>query len=162
MNKKTGNVDTISFEGRGVSLLEGSKVLEKRAMKPYEYTFWELINPSLVEHAKPTATLRAELHKRLTSPLLVMINILIALVFLLCGDYHRRGYFWRIVSAVVSVIALQGAHLALVNLSTKDHTYIWVIYLLLAVLGILLTSRLLGKRPLAMLPSFSRRAEGNR
>ena len=58
-------------------------------------------------------------HHRLASAFLPLSFALIALAFLLSGDFNRRGQLFRILSAISTVITIEIAQLGAKNLGEK-------------------------------------------
>jgi lipopolysaccharide export system permease protein len=92
----------------------------------------ELTNPppDALDNPYMLQQFAAELHMRLSTPLLALAYTMIALAALLCGDYNRRGQAKRIAAVAVLVIALQSASLGLTGLAGKTWIAIPLMYLL--------------------------------
>lgn len=76
------------------------------------------------------ASLRAEGHQRLSSPLLTLAFTLIALAGLLAGEFNRRGQVRRILWATGAVAAVQITYLGAFNLSSTMPAAILMVYLI--------------------------------
>jgi lipopolysaccharide export system permease protein len=83
------------------------------------------------------ASLRAEGHQRLSSPLLTIAFAMIGLATLLAGEFNRRGQVRRIMWATVAVGVIQVAYLGAFNLSSSAPAFILLLYLIpmIATLG---------------------------
>lgn len=96
--------------------------LSNRYREPRERSMWELINLDEAEgiSEQDYGKYKVELHKRIVSPLLGFGFAMVGLACLLYGPITRRSQTLRIVTAVVIMIALQGAALGLENLIAKN------------------------------------------
>lgn len=91
---------------------------ESRWREPRERFIHELFNPdSSEDDQRNAASLRAEGHQRLSSPLLAGAYGLIGLAALLAGEFNRRGQVRRILWATAAVVLLQLCYLGAANLT---------------------------------------------
>ena len=91
---------------------------EIRWREPRERFIHELFNPDTSpDDQRNAASLRAEGHQRLSSPLLAAAYGLIGLAALLSGEFNRRGQVRRILWATSVVIFLQLCYLGVANLT---------------------------------------------
>ena len=74
--------------------------------------------------------LLAELHHRLSSPLLALAYTMVALACLLSGEFNRRGQSVRVTTAVLVVMAIQSAVLGLSSLAAKVTVLVPLMYVL--------------------------------
>jgi len=84
-------------------------------------------NPNIPAHDHDKFIVEA--HQRIISPFLSLNNTLIALLFLVSGQFSRRGQTRRIISAAGCVILLQAASLGMVNSVSKNIDLLPVMYL---------------------------------
>lgn len=76
----------------------------------------------------------AELHQRLTGPLLGLAFILVVLAAMLSGEFNRRGRMGRTATATVVIIVSQLLYMGMVNLSLRYESAIPGQYAVIAVL----------------------------
>jgi lipopolysaccharide export system permease protein len=69
-----------------------------------------------------------ELHQRLSSPLNALGYGVLAFVFLVYGEYSRRGQALRIINAAAFFVILQVIGLGLVNLAAKNLSLVPLLY----------------------------------
>ncbi len=99
----------------------------------------------------------AEGHNRLTVPIYTLTMPLLALVFMLTGQFNKRGHVWRLVLGMGIVAAIQGSAIGLLSISAKVNALIPLMYVN-AILPILVSLYLLARgrrrgRPVAMVPA---------
>lgn len=82
---------------------------------------------------RQAASLRAEGHQRLSSPLLTLSFALIALAGLLAGEFNRRGQVRRVLWATGAVAVAQLAYLGAFNLAARVPPAILLMYLIPAI-----------------------------
>ena len=98
--------------------------------KPKELYVHELAYFSrTAETAKKRNRYASELHDRITTPLLVIGFVALALSVLLSGDIDRRGTVKRILLAIVLVSVLQLFSLISKKLIKNDASVFWMMYL---------------------------------
>jgi lipopolysaccharide export system permease protein len=139
---ETGNVQEFDRNRRKVSLVYFDRyVLEvdtgellgrgEREQGIAERHIGRLLNP-------PTATHRdrelrnkamAEGHQRLSSPLLCLSYMAIALAALFVGDFNRRGSTRRMIVAAGIVAAVQALHLLVINAASLNPAMLPAIHL---------------------------------
>lgn len=128
-NKETGALNRLNFERYALDLPDPALV-GNRWQEPDERSLWSLLNTDY--QAKGNRGLekefKAEIHRRIATPLLSFAFTGVVLCFLLLGPLNRRGQGSRIFSAVVIVIILQGVYLAAVNLAQKNIGGIYLMY----------------------------------
>ncbi len=145
LNTKTGALDRLDFERYSIDLPDGSGPVRQRWQEPEERTFLELLNPDMSNQRDidNRHEFLIDAHRRVISPLLAPAYVLIVLSFLLIGPLDRRGQGWRIISAVITTIAIQGLYLAAFNISRNNAfglVFMYLITLLPLVSGLFLLS----------------------
>lgn len=132
VDSKTGKMSELYFDRYLVDFQVGDEKPQDRQVDPRERTMTELTNPppDALDNPYMLQQFAAELHMRLSTPLLALAYTMIALAALLCGDYNRRGQAKRIAAVAVLVIALQSASLGLTGLAGKTWIAIPLMYLL--------------------------------
>jgi len=83
-----------------------------------EYYFNELFNPPTTDE-KLRDVLRAELHSRLSQPLLPLTCALVGIAILLSGSFNRRGQLKLVVAAIITASGVIIASYALRNYAPK-------------------------------------------
>jgi lipopolysaccharide export system permease protein len=129
---KTGRMSELYFDRYLVDFQVADDRPVDRTVDPRERSLPELVNPPPDIRANPymMRQFAAELHMRLSTPLLALSFAIIALAALLGGDYNRRGHGRRIAAAALLVVALQSASLGLTGLAGKLPAVIPLMYLL--------------------------------
>jgi lipopolysaccharide export system permease protein len=128
----TGKLSELYFDRYLVDFQLFDDKPNERMPDARERSMRELLDPppGLAKDPEALRQFAAELHMRLSSPLLTLAFTLIGLAALLSGDYNRRGQAKRIAVASVLVIGLQGASLGLTALASKTLIAIPAMYLL--------------------------------
>ena len=132
VDTKTDKLSELYFDRYLVDFQTTDDKPVDRAIDPRERTLSELIDPPPDIRSNPymLRQFAAELHMRLSSPLLALAFSIIALAALLGGDYNRRGQGRRIAVAALLIIVLQSASLGLTGLAGKMPAVIPLMYLL--------------------------------
>ena len=73
--------------------------------------------------------MRADAHSRFSSPLLCLALTLIAVAWLLTGEFDRRGALRRILGATATVIAVEVGTLGAFALTARHESWIAAMYL---------------------------------
>lgn len=130
-NPKTKQVSSLFFKETIVSLQKDDKGAHTTGMRPQEMPFLKLLFPGNGFSKKEKQRMRAEAHQKITTPLLVLVFMLVAGVFMTSGQFSRRGNTRKIITAVLGVVGIQGLVLFLINQSAKFPPAIFLNYLLL-------------------------------
>jgi lipopolysaccharide export system permease protein len=131
VSESDGRLNMLYFDRYSIDVGADQKSATTRSRDPRERFLSELFFPS--ERANDIWNyhkLRMEGHDRLSSPLLGLAFPLIALAFLLCGDFNRRGQMWRIVAGVLVCTALQAAQLGVKGFAEKAPAMMPLMYIL--------------------------------
>lgn len=88
----------------------------------------ELLDPPPGSSESTVRRWHAEAHYRLATPLLCLSLGLVALAFLLSGDYNRRGQTIRIAGAVVAAVAIEAAFIGVRNQANVEPALVWGMY----------------------------------
>jgi lipopolysaccharide export system permease protein len=104
--KSDGSIDLLDFDQYVLQFAEAMRNLDPLVMKPADRYLMQLLEPNMTSFYDQRMTDRflAEAHSRLSAPLLSPALALIALTFLLMGDFNRRGYTMRMVFASVAAL----------------------------------------------------------
>jgi lipopolysaccharide export system permease protein len=119
IDRDNGKLSLLYFDKYTIDLSVVSNVPRKRPRTPEEMFLWELLDPSLHPEGR-SARYMAEGHSRLTAPLLSLDFTIIALAFLLSGDFSRRGQSNPILAAIAAVVLLQTLAIGVRNLANDD------------------------------------------
>ncbi|WP_449227116.1 LPS export ABC transporter permease LptF [Azospirillum argentinense] len=132
LDRKTNRLSQLFFERYAVDLKVLSSASAERYPDARERSTDELLHPSpqLAEDPKMMRDLLAELHHRLSSPLLALAYTMVALACLLSGEFNRRGQSVRVTTAVLVVMAIQSAVLGLSSLAAKVTVLVPLMYVL--------------------------------
>jgi len=98
-NYESHKTEILNFDNYVFNLTENQKNEDKMLWKTKELYIQELLNPEKDLEASDLAQYRAELHQRLTYPLLPIIFSIIALACVLRGEFRRHGSIFNIVLA---------------------------------------------------------------
>lgn len=118
------------FERYSIDLPAEEKERAVRWTEPEERTLEQLFHPDANE-PKDVANARdfvIEIHKRVTSPFLAPAFTLIALCFMLLGQYSRHGLTGRMLMAVSVVVILQGLYLSSLSLARDGDLGLIMLY----------------------------------
>jgi len=135
-DKRTGKPLILYFEQYSINLESRKKNANERSRRPYELFLSELFTANEKISPKYARQMIVEGHKRLLSPVLAIVFVLIGLVFLLFKDYTRRYRYNAIVLASVSCVMLQVIVLALFNMADTIMCFIYINYCLVLLLGV--------------------------
>jgi len=137
--------DRYSFDIGAIDRTEGVRWRE-----PRERFLPQLFNPPASD-SWARNRLRVEGHFRLAMPLLPVAFAVVALAFLLYGDFSRRGQMLRVLGAVTVVLLMESAQLSVKNLGEKLPALAPLLYLValgpLAAGAIALSGRWRLRRP---------------
>jgi lipopolysaccharide export system permease protein len=99
--------EIINFDNYVFNLSDNSSIDDKKILKPRERTINELLsyNDYFDDGVEPEE-IRAEIHQRLTYPLLSINLSMIGLAFILRGSFSRRGNTKNIVLAIICSASL--------------------------------------------------------
>ena len=131
VSKDSGTLSLLYFDRYVLDVHSVDKTLDKRWREPRERFLDELFFPDMTDGNNQfnAAKLRAEGHQRLTLPIYALTFTVIALAALLSGDYARRGLGKRITTAILLIVAIQGAALGFTNLAARFPWLVPLIYL---------------------------------
>lgn len=117
-SKEDGAVDVLDFDQYVLQFAEAVRDLDPLVMKPADRYLMQLLHPNMTSFYDQRMIDRfiSEAHSRLAAPLLSPALAMIAMTFLLIGDFNRRGYSVRLAFAsctalgvVLVMLALQAA-----------------------------------------------------
>ncbi|WP_114391882.1 LPS export ABC transporter permease LptF [Oleisolibacter albus] len=130
-HEATGKLEWLEFDRYAVDLQSLRKELGQRWPDPRERPLGQLLHISADPLDQQFASrLRAELHSRLSMPLLAPAFTVLALCALLPGEFSRRGRTRRIAAAAVAALVLESAVLGVANLAGKTPPLTPLLYLL--------------------------------
>jgi lipopolysaccharide export system permease protein len=118
----TGSTKALSilyFEKTLLSLTTPATSSQARSYRPYELSLKALLFPDPKLPKPSQLSLKAEGHQRLLTPLLVLVFALVAVSFLLKGQFSRRGQGISIAFATIVAVSLQCLIFLFVNLGAK-------------------------------------------
>ncbi len=128
LDRSTGRLSQLNFDRYVVDLQLLRNGITNRVPDPREETMAELIHPTAKLIKGTPQHLVAEIHQRLTSPLLALDFALIALTAILAGQFNRRGMAHRILIAAAVIVAIQAATVSLGSLISKQILFVPVLY----------------------------------
>ncbi|HYG89052.1 MAG TPA: LPS export ABC transporter permease LptF [Azospirillum sp.] len=132
MDQAKRRLSELLFERYAIDIKMLSRAPDERWPDARERSMAELMNPppEVYKYDRAVRQMRAELHHRLSSPLLAVAFTFVALASLLPGEFNRRGQGGRVTIAIVLVVLLQAASLGLTSLSTRMPGVIALMYVL--------------------------------
>jgi lipopolysaccharide export system permease protein len=122
--------EILHFDNYVFNLTENQKNDREKFWKPQERYLQELINPQ--DEYLTTDDLnefRAEIHKRFIYPLLSPIFSLIALAFILSGQFSRHGNIGTIIGALVAAAAFLSINIVSLGLIESSAKFSFMPYL---------------------------------
>ena len=120
VSKDTGRLSLLYFDRYALDVTSTQEAIDHRWLEPRERYLNELFWPSSgLDDVKNYGKLRAEGHQRLVSPLYALAFTCIALAFLLSGEFNRRGQSRVVLTATLTVIAVQALGLALNSFTAR-------------------------------------------
>ena len=134
LNRKTGKLSILYFERYSFDLQGISEKPNVRYREPRERMTNELLTMTREDAGNPNDYGRfvVELHQRLATPLNALGFGLLAFVFLVYGEFSRRGQSFRIINAAAVFVLLQVADLGLINLAAKNLVFVPLLYVAIA------------------------------
>jgi len=126
----TGAFSELHFERYALDVNLFEEAVNDRFADPRERSTSELLNPpkNVQETSRQMREFSAEAHTRFSVPLITMAFGLIALSFMLGGEFSRRGQSKRIIVVCCVILALQGASFGLIGLANKNLSFIPILY----------------------------------
>lgn len=156
IDPRTGTVRTLSFSENTITIASPAMREEARHREARERTVGELLFPDPADRISERDRRRfvAEAHQRLSGPFVAVSLVLVALSFLLGGDFSRFGKTRRLLAAVLVGSGLIAAGVALGNLAARHLALlpmIWLHAILPGLLALLwLVAPWQGRRPAGM------------
>ena len=137
-DEKTGKLNFFHFESLTYDLDFLAGQVKGRAIKPYERSLEELLNPADIYtlSIRTKAQLRSEGHLRLLSPLLVIIFTLIGLCALLPQEHTRTGRQKHIIYAITLAIIINTGLIFLINMNGQWPLAILLSYIATGIAGL--------------------------
>ena len=131
IDKKTGRFSVLYFDRYTMDFGEiGDDQSGSRIKDPRDLTFSELLSAQRGEQieTKNHNKLLIELNKRFILPLYNLCFALIAVTFLIRGNFSRRGQSERVFIAVLCMLLVQSASLGIENAATRNPYLIIFMY----------------------------------
>jgi len=156
VDRSSGRLTLFNFDQYSLDLSILNESVQPRWREPEERFLGSLFRPGDSVHDAYYAThLIAEGHRRLTTPLYLLVFATIAMAAMLSGNFSRRGNTTRILVAIAAIFALQIASLGLFNVSKRTLAVIPLVYALpvasfFAALFVIMRARL--RRPAGLMP----------
>lgn len=149
IDRKTGQFSFGQFEKHSLDLgLTGTDSPSHRKLAPEELYLWDLFDRKRAETPEYVKYL-AEAHSRIAAPFLAVSFAIVGLVFLLTGDFSRRGQSKRIVGAISTMIVIQALAIAAHNMAGGNEKAIPLLYataILPGLAGLVLLTRGMRRR----------------
>jgi len=156
VDRESGRLTLFNFDQYSLDLNILNESSSPRWREPEERYLGSLLRPGDSVHDTYYANqLIAEGHRRLTSPLYILVFTLVAMAAMLSGNFSRRGNTGRVLVAIAAIFALQLASLGLFNMSRRTLALVPLLYALpilsiLAGLTLIIRSRVRRPSGLAM------------
>lgn len=131
-DKSTRNVSRLEFSQYVIDIPLSQTPLRARWREPEERTLPELFDWDRQNKSDRyyLDNIMAEIHRRLSTPLLMMAFTVIGLCALLLGPLNRRGMAVRVAIGVAGGLVLQSLYLLMMNLAKGSFFYTTALYLL--------------------------------
>lgn len=160
VDRSSGRLTLFNFDQYSLDLSILNESAQPRWREPEERFLGSLFHPGDSAHdAYYTTQLVAEGHRRLATPIYILVFAAIAMAAMLSGNFSRRGNTTRILVAIAAIFALQIASLGLFNVSRRTLAIVPLVYALplaslFATLMVIMRARL--RRPSDFLPEPAR------
>ncbi|MBI1207803.1 MAG: LPS export ABC transporter permease LptF [Azospirillum sp.] len=130
----SGRMSELYFDRYVVDFRLFDEKIEDRFPDSRERSMKELLRPppEILSNPQQMRQFAAELHMRLSTPILAISFTFIAVTCLLFGEYNRRGQGQRLAIAVLLVVILQVASIGLTGLANKNLVFGPLMYLIYA------------------------------
>ena len=130
VDEKDGSLSLLYFERYSFDIKTVESSVQGRWREPRERYLNELFySEDQRNKIQFFSKLRMEGHHRLATAILPLSFALVALAFLLGGDFNRRGQLFRVLGAVSTVIVIEIAQLGAKNLGEKTQGIYLLMYL---------------------------------
>jgi lipopolysaccharide export system permease protein len=149
IDQKTGRLDLLTFRENVVDLSDSTHQDSPRLLDISEASIPNLLDPPANISRADRPRWVAEAYKRLSSPLTALSYAFVALLFSLTGTFRRQGGFVRPLVSVGTVVALLALGLAIDNLAARRNVLIPLMWVHVAMPGIVCAWLLLGPRLLS-------------
>lgn len=126
----TGTFSELHFDRYALEVDLLQEAAEDRFADPRERSTAELLDPPETVRgvSGQMREFAAEVHTRFSVPFITLLFGVVALLFMLNGEYSRRGQGKRIALACTAVLLLQGASFGLVGLANKNLSLVPLLY----------------------------------
>jgi lipopolysaccharide export system permease protein len=134
LDPKTGKFSRLDFKQYTLEIPSSGREADERWREADERTLGELTNAESLVDVDATQRLqfRAELHRRLSTPLLMISFAMLAASCLLLGPYSRSGNVPLVTAAAVSGLILQGLYLFVFSFAKKTALGCALLYIVAA------------------------------
>ena len=130
VKKLNGELSLLYFERYAFDFGDTAGLDAARFREAKERLIWDLFWPADAVEERHVREFAAEGHRRLITPLVCLLFVLIGLGALFSGDFNRRGSNRRLQCAGVIAVAAQALTFGLTSLMVRAPTIIPFIYLL--------------------------------
>ena len=134
LNTKTNKLSILYFDRYSFDLGGASQKPEDRFREPRERSTGELffLDKSDVSNPNDFGRFVVEIHQRLTGPLSALGFGLVAFVFIIYGEYSRRGQASRIINAAAVFVIIEICQLGLINAIARNLFMLPLLYIMAA------------------------------
>ena len=128
---KDGKIHILKFDRSTVDLGIDTSPTGKRWVDPEERYLWELFNPDLTDpsNRQHYNSIIVEGHKRLLTPFLCLLCVIIALETILGRAFSRKSQIVRVVLASGLAVGVYILNIMLTALAVRAHIFIPLLYL---------------------------------
>jgi lipopolysaccharide export system permease protein len=131
LDRATGKLTVLAFEKYTLDLAELRDAPGARAREPQERYLTELwFDPDTYNDAAFGRAVQVEAHRRIVQPLSALSLAAIPLVFLLSGEFNRRGQTRRVLLAVLCAFVFEAVDIGFQNLAARVSAAIPMLYLI--------------------------------
>jgi lipopolysaccharide export system permease protein len=121
-DKITNKFSRLDFKQYTLEIPSTVSDTSERWRKPDERTFNELTHALKTESesARDLKEFRSELHRRFTTPILMVSFVVLAAAFLLQGGFARDGQIRLMIMAAITALFFQGIYLLVYNMAKES------------------------------------------
>lgn len=131
---RNGELSLLYFERYAFDFGDVTGLDAARFKEAKERLLPDLLWPRDVIEERHRREFAAEGHRRLITPVIGLLFVLVGLGALFSGDFNRRGSSWRLLFAVAVAVSLQALTFGLMDLIVRVPDLIPLIYLLFAIM----------------------------
>jgi lipopolysaccharide export system permease protein len=163
MDRASGKLSLLHFDRYTLVVDRLTNQGPARWREPRERYFHELVGPPIhVLDQQKRDELIGEAHRRIAQPLLGFTLVLVALAFLLSGEFNRRGQGKRILVGTMTVAAIEGLAFGASSAVDDSLSFAPALYVVSILPGAVACWVLSGRGLFRLTPGASKQAQASR